>query len=231
EVGPGDHVIEIGAGLGSLTLALVETGARVTAIEIDDVLVPLLAEVVADSDVAVVHGDARAVDWAELTGGQSVVVVANLPYNIATPLVLDLLDEVPAVSRMLVMVQREAGERLAAEPGSPAFGLPSVKVRFWATAAVVGRVPASVFHPQPRVESVLVAIDRRDPPLVAEDPESLYALARAGFAGRRKMLRRSLRGLVEADDFGAADVDPEARAETLDTADWARLARAVDDRR
>ncbi|MDH4170647.1 MAG: 16S rRNA (adenine(1518)-N(6)/adenine(1519)-N(6))-dimethyltransferase RsmA [Acidimicrobiia bacterium] len=226
DIGPGDHVVEIGAGLGSLTLALAETGARVTAVEIDEALVAVLSEVVAGLDVEVVHADARALDWTDLTGGGSCILVANLPYNIATPLVLDLLDQVPEITRMLVMVQREAGERLAAAPGSAAYGLPSVKVRYWATARVTGRVPASVFHPRPRVESVLVEIRRRPDGQVAADADRLFALARAGFGVRRKMLRRALRGLVDEAGFAAAGIDPAARAETLDVDDWARLAAA-----
>jgi len=226
EVGAGDHVVEIGAGLGSLTLALAETGADVTAIEVDDALVPVLREVVADHAVTVVHADARELVWADITHGRPAVVVANLPYNIATPLVLDLLDDVPDIERLLVMVQREAGERLAAGPGSGAYGLPSVKVRYWARARIVGRVPASVFHPRPRVESVLVDIRRRPAPAQTSDCDRLFALARAGFAQRRKMLRRALRDAVTIDQLTAAGIDPEARAETLDVDDWARLADA-----
>jgi 16S rRNA (adenine1518-N6/adenine1519-N6)-dimethyltransferase len=155
------------------------------------------------------------------------VLVANLPYNVATPLVARLLDEVPAIARMVVMVQREVGERLAAGVGDPAYGAVSVKVAYWAMAAVVGRVPSTVFVPRPKVESVLVSIDRRpspavDPGIVA--PERLFALVRAGFGQRRKMLRRSLAGLVDAAVFEGADIRPEARAEDLDVVAWGRLA-------
>jgi 16S rRNA (adenine1518-N6/adenine1519-N6)-dimethyltransferase len=228
-VGPGDRVLEIGAGLGSLTLALADTGASVTAVELDKYLVPVLRSVVAEAgaDVTVVEGDAMALDWVALLGGGPWTLVANLPYNVATPLVLDLLDEVPAIERMLVMVQREVGERLAAAPGDEAYGLPSVKVAYWAEASVVGKVPPSVFVPQPKVESALVSIVRRPSPAVAAgdvDPASLFELARAGFGQRRKMLRRSLAGLVDETGFAAAGVRPEARAEELDVAAWGRLA-------
>src|SRR4051812_48518857 len=129
QVGPDTHVVEIGAGLGSLTLALVETGASVTAVELDRYLVPVLREVGADHPVRVVEGDAMRLDWAELLAEhERWTLVANLPYNVATPLVLDLLADVPAIERMLVMVQKEAGERLAAGPGSGVYGIPSVKV-------------------------------------------------------------------------------------------------------
>ena len=166
KVGAGDHVVEIGAGLGSLTLALAETGAAVTAVEVDRGIVPVLREVVADlANVRVVEADATTADWsALLAGSDDWTLVANLPYNVATPLVCDLLDDVPAIRSMLVMVQREVAERIAAPPGSKQYGAVSVKVAYWAKAAVVGLVPASVFVPRPNVESALVRIDRREPP-------------------------------------------------------------------
>jgi 16S rRNA (adenine1518-N6/adenine1519-N6)-dimethyltransferase len=229
-VGPGDHVVEIGAGLGSLTLALAGTGAAVTAVEIDRHLVPVLREVVAGTTVRVVEGDALALPWDEvLAGTDRWILVANLPYNVATPLVLDLLDGVPAIARMLVMVQREAGERLAAEVGDPAYGIPSVKVRYWATARLAGKVGPDVFLPRPRVESVLVEITRRDTPATDADPERLFTLVRAGFGQRRKMLRRSLAGLVTPEAFTAAGLRPEARAEELSVEDWGRLTTASAD--
>ncbi len=226
-VGPGDPVVEIGAGLGSLTLALAERGADVTAVEIDRHLLPVLRQVVAGTDVLVVEGDALTLDWHDLLGSHPRwSLVANLPYNIATPLVADLLDEVPAIENMLVMVQREAAERLAAGPGGRTYGIPSVKVAYWATAEIVGRVGPNVFLPRPKVESALVRIVRRPAPAVDADPERLFALVRAGFGQRRKMLRRSLAGMVDADAFVAAGVRPEARAEELDVAAWGRLADA-----
>jgi 16S rRNA (adenine1518-N6/adenine1519-N6)-dimethyltransferase len=227
-VGPADRVVEIGAGLGSLTLALAETGAKVTAVELDRRLVVVLREIVTPVGVRVVEGDAMRLDWPSvLDGPPGWVLVANLPYNVATPLVADLLDGVPAISRMLVMVQREVGERLAAGPGSGAYGAVSVKVAYWAAAKVVGQVPASVFVPRPKVASVLVEVVRRptpavDPTLVA--PARLFELVRAGFGQRRKMLRRSLAGLVAPESFACADVDPAARAEELDVVAWGRLA-------
>ena len=228
-VGPGDRVIEIGAGLGSLTLALAETGASVIAVEMDRYLLPVLATVVAGRDVAIVDGDARALDWDEVLGGtMGWSLVANLPYNVATPLVIDLLERVPAIESMLVMVQREVGERMAASAGSEAYGAVSVKVAYWATAKVVGKVPATVFVPQPKVESALVAIKRR--PVVAVpdvDYGAMFALVRAGFGQRRKMLRRSLAALVRVDVFACAGVRPEARAEELDVETWGRLARCA----
>ncbi len=230
EVGPGDRVVEVGPGLGSLTLALAETGASVTAVELDRHLLPILRRVVEPAGVRVVQGDAMTLDWDALLGGAAEgpwSLVANLPYNIATPLVLDLLAGVPAIGRMLVMVQREVGERLAAGVGAKAYGIPSVKVAYYAEASLVGRVPPTVFVPQPRVESVLVRLARRGRPPVDADPEPLFRLVTAGFNQRRKMLRRSLAGLVGPDDFARAGVRPEARAEELTLADWARLVTAV----
>jgi 16S rRNA (adenine1518-N6/adenine1519-N6)-dimethyltransferase len=224
-VGPGDRVVEIGAGLGSLTLALAETGAAVTAVELDRHLVPLLRETVEPHGVTVVEADAMRLDWDGLLGDEEWVLVANLPYNVATPLVADILDGVPAVRRMLVMVQKEVGERLAASPGDKAYGGVSVKVAYWATARVAGLVPPTVFLPKPNVDSALVAIERRAEPATDAPRERLFQLVRAGFGQRRKMLRRSLAGLVTPEDFACAGVRPEARAEELDVAAWGRLAR------
>ena len=236
EVGPGDRVVEVGAGLGSLTRALAEAGAQVTAVEVDPGLAGILRDTVASVGVTVVEADAMTLDWDGLLGPQpgEWVLVANLPYNIATPLVGDLLDGVPAIRRMLVMVQREVGERLAADAGAEAYGAISVKVAYWATAKVVGRVPAAVFVPRPAVESVLVDIQRREHPAV--DPSvvpvgDLFELVRAGFGQRRKMLRRSLEALIGPEQFALAEIPPTARAEELDVVAWGRLAAARSGRR
>jgi 16S rRNA (adenine1518-N6/adenine1519-N6)-dimethyltransferase len=232
----GHQVVEIGAGLGSLTLALVEAGASVTAVEIDRHVLPVLRAQVEASGVQVVEADALTLDWSELLGdGPSAAgswsLVANLPYNVAVPLVIRVLEEAPQVSSLLVMVQREVGERLAASAGDEAYGAVSVKVAYWATSAVVGRVSASVFIPRPRVESVLVRLDRR-PERVGGDAdgpgseryERLFSVVRAGFAHRRKMLRRSLDGQVCADAFDAVGIRSTARAEELSLDEWERLA-------
>jgi 16S rRNA (adenine1518-N6/adenine1519-N6)-dimethyltransferase len=228
-VGPGDKVVEIGAGLGSLTLALADTGAGVVAVELDRYVTPVLRSLVEPKGVRVVEGDALRLDWGDLLGaGGPWVLVANLPYNVATPLVLTLLERAPMIGRMLVMVQREAGERLAAGPGDPAYGAVSVKVAYRARAAVVGRVPATVFVPQPNVESVLVSVERREAPAVAVDEARFLSLVEAGFAHRRKMLRGALAGLVDTAAFAAAGVRPEARAEELDVETWGRLTRCAE---
>ena len=227
-VGVGDRVVEVGPGLGALTLALLETGAEVTAVEIDDVLVDVLEEVAGDhGSLRIVHADAMGVDWESLLGAGPWTLVANLPYNVSVPLVCDLLDDVPAIVRLVVMVQLEVADRLVASPGDDAYGLPSVKVAYHAEARKVGRVPPSVFLPRPRVDSALVDVVRRPEPLVAADPEVLFRLVRAGFAHRRKMLRGALRGIVDEAGLVAAGVDPTLRAEDLDLAQWAAIAAGV----
>jgi len=226
KLSPTDHVVEIGAGLGSLTTALAETGAAVTAIEIDHGIVPVLRSVVADLErVTVIEGDAQELPWHELLAASTQwVLVANLPYNVGTPLVLDLLDTVPEIARMLVMVQREVAERIVASPRTSAYGAITVKVAYWATARIVGYVPSTVFVPQPKVESALVEITRRPTPAVADiDPTALFTLVKAGFAHRRKMLRGTLGGLVTPEQFEQAGIAPMARAEELDVHAWGRL--------
>lgn len=230
-VGPGDQVLEIGAGLGSLTLALVETGANVTAVELDKYLVPILRTVVGDHDVRVIEGDAMKLDWPVTLGEASWTLVANLPYNVATPLVMDLLDDVASITTMLVMVQREVGERMAAPPGSKIYGAVSVKIAYAATAEVVGIVPPTVFIPKPRVDSALVRIVRRTTPRVEEvSRAALFSVIETGFAQRRKMLRGALRPLFgDASEqiLLDAEVDPTARAETLDVLAFGRIAAAA----
>ena len=229
-IGPGDFVLEIGAGLGSLTLALAETGAQIYAVEIDNGIVAVLRTVVAElENVHVMHCDALTMDWRPLTEtSPKWHVIANLPYNVATPLVADLLDRVPAVEHMLVMVQREVGERLVAAPRTGAYGAVSVKIGYWATAGIVGDVPATVFLPKPKVASVLVDIVRRATPAVdGVDASQLFALVRAGFGQRRKMLRRALSEIVAPSAFAVAEVSPVSRAEEVDLAAWGRLCLAV----
>ena len=227
DVGPGDFVLEIGPGLGSLTLALVETGATIAAIEVDRYLLPALRSVVEPLGVELHHADALTASYDEILGDREATVVANLPYNVATPLVLHLLETVPQVTRMLVMVQREVGERMAARVGDEGYGAVSLRVDYFAAATVVGRVPATVFHPKPKVESALVAIRRRphvkiDPSVVSE--EVLFDVVRTAFAHRRKMLRGTLSAWATPEMFAAADVAPTARPEELTVDDFARLA-------
>ena len=206
EVGPGDLVLEIGAGLGSLTLALVETGAEVQAMEVDRYLLAPLRSVVEPHGVTVHHADALNANYNEILGGREAAIIANLPYNVATPLVLHLLESQPLIKRMLVMVQKEVGERFAAQAGDEAYGAASLRVQYFADAKVVGKIGPSVFYPKPNVDSALVSIVRRDS--VRIDPNEvseadLFEVIRMSFAQRRKMLRRSLNGWASEGVFVA----------------------------
>lgn len=223
-VGPGDRVVEVGPGLGSLTLALLETGASVTAIEMDRFLIPILTHIVEPKGATIVHADAMDVNWREVLGQGTWTMVANLPYNVATPLVLQVLDDAPMIERMLVMVQREVGERFAATPRSKAYGAVSVKTAWAAVARVVGKVPPTVFVPQPKVDSALVHFQRHAEVGEREERDRVFALVDAGFATRRKMLRNTLAGMVDDACFERAGVAPTARAEELDLDAWRRLA-------
>jgi 16S rRNA (adenine1518-N6/adenine1519-N6)-dimethyltransferase len=228
-------VLEIGPGLGSLTLALLDAGHDVVALELDDRLAAVLRTVVADAGarVRVEHGDAMRVDLAALLAlaPSPRACVSNLPYNVAVPVVVRLLEEADAVERILVMVQREVGERLAAGVGDPQYGAVSVKVAYFAEAQVVGLVPPTVFMPKPKVDSALVRLRRRSaPPVSVPSADGLFTLVRAGFAQRRKMLRRSLApvlGNATPDVLAAAGVAPTARAEALGLDDWAAVARSA----
>jgi len=162
EVGPGDLVLEIGAGLGSLTLALIETGAEVQAMEVDRYLLEPLRSVVEPHGVTVHHADALNANYSEILGGREAAIIANLPYNVATPLVLHLLESQPLIKRMLVMVQKEVGERFAAQAGDEAYGAASLRVQYFADAKVVGKIGPSVFYPKPNVDSALVSIVRAE---------------------------------------------------------------------
>jgi 16S rRNA (adenine1518-N6/adenine1519-N6)-dimethyltransferase len=230
DVGPSDRVLEIGPGIGSLTVALAETGAHVVALELDRYLLPVLDEVVGDApNVEVAQGDALVADLDALMGSHEWACVSNLPYNVATPMVVRLLEEFPAMSRCLVMVQREVGERLVAGPGTKAYGAVSLKVAYYANARIVDTVAATVFVPPPNVESALVRFDRHAaPPVEVPSPDALFHLVRTGFAQRRKTLRRALApALGDRTEavLAAAGIDGWARAEALDLADWARVCR------
>lgn len=231
-IAPGQQVLEVGPGLGALTLALVEAGARVVAVERDRALAPLLEEVLAGLDVRLLWGDALKVDLRRAVGRRDTAMVANLPYQIATPLLLDLLEEVPRIRSYTVMVQREVGERIAARPGTDPYGAVSAKVAWFATAVVAARVSRRVFWPPPEVESVIVRLDRRARPPVAGSRAATFRVIEAGFAQRRKTIRNALRGggWAAADVERAlerAGIDGRARAEVLGLAEFAALARAL----
>ena len=233
QVQSGDRVLEIGPGIGSLTVALLEAGAAVTALELDEHVIPALEETVGTDAVQIVRGDALRVDFDELlpVDGRPWCMVSNLPYNVATPIVMRVLESVPRIASMLVMVQREVGERMAAGPGTKAYGAVSVKIAYYGHARVVGTVSPSVFIPAPKVDSALVRIVRyTEPPVVVPSEARLFALVRAGFGQRRKMLRGALRAELGDDVehiLESANIDGRVRAETLTLEQWAALARVV----
>ena len=232
-VASGDRVLEVGAGLGSLTVALAAVGANVLAVEFDRRLVAALGEVASPlPNVRVELGDAMRMDWARLLPGRGWKMVSNLPYNIAVPLVAGMLEDVPAIGSFLVMVQREVGERLVALPGEGAYGAVSVRVAYFAETSMVRRVPASVFWPRPSVESVLVRMVRRAEPPVTVARDRVFRVVEAGFAERRKTMRNALRRLgLSVHDAGQAlercGLEPNVRAERLSLEDFARLAETV----
>ncbi|MHB1137750.1 MAG: 16S rRNA (adenine(1518)-N(6)/adenine(1519)-N(6))-dimethyltransferase RsmA [Microthrixaceae bacterium] len=229
-VGPGDHVVEVGPGLGSLTLALADTGADVLALEKDEALVPLLAQVLGSRGVrhvTVRTADALEADWPSvLAGAPSWTFVANLPYNVAVPIVLSVLEHAPMVQRLVVMVQREVAERLAAGPGGRTIGIPSLRVAWYGTAELLDIVPPEVFVPPPRIESALLGIVRRPPPSTTVGEAEVLDLVTRGYRQRRKMLRSTLGGLVSPATFDAAGIDPTTRPEQLSIQDWVDLAVA-----
>jgi 16S rRNA (adenine1518-N6/adenine1519-N6)-dimethyltransferase len=232
DVGPGDRVVEVGAGLGSLTLALAATGAKVRAIEFDRALLPALREVTAGVNVELIAGDATRIDWADELNGGPWILCANLPYNVAVPVVMAVLEDAPTVGRLVVLVQREVGERLVARPGSAHYGPVSVRVAYRATGELTRRVPPSVFWPRPNVESVVARLERSSPPPVEVEPERLWRVVDAGFAERRKTMRSAVVRLgVErgrADDLlREQGIDPRARAEQLSLQEFARIAEAL----
>lgn len=236
DVQPGERVVEIGPGLGSLTLGLLEAGASVVAVEIDPVLAGRLPTTVADhvpdlGDRLVVVG-ADALDVTSLPGEPPTALVANLPYNVAVPVLLTFLERFDSLQRVLVMVQAEVADRLAAQPGNRTYGVPSVKAAWYASARRAGTVGRAVFWPVPNVDSALVALERREPPETTATREQVFAVVDAAFAQRRKMLRSALAGIAgsaaaAAAALEAAGVDPQARGETLDVAAFARVAEQL----
>jgi len=231
----GERVVEVGPGLGSLTLGLLEAGASVVAVEIDPTLARQLPETVAGRSaelaarLTVVPAD--ALDVTELPGEPPTALVANLPYNVAVPVLLTFLERFDTLERVLVMVQAEVADRLAAPPGSKVYGVPSVKAAWYASARRAGTVGRSVFWPAPNVDSALVALERREPPATTATRQQVFAVVDAAFAQRRKTLRAALSrtaGSGEAAErvLVAAGVDPSARGETLTVTDFARIAEA-----
>ncbi|AJE84816.1 Dimethyladenosine transferase [Streptomyces albus] len=236
DVRPEDVVVEVGPGLGSLTLALLEAADRVTAVEIDEVLAAALPATVAArlperaERFALVHRDALRV--TELPGPPPTALVANLPYNVAVPVLLHMLETFPSIERTLVMVQSEVADRLAAAPGSKVYGVPSVKANWYAEVKRAGAIGRSVFWPAPNVDSGLVSLVRREsPPVTTATRKQVFAVVDAAFAQRRKTLRAALAGWAGSaaaaeEALRAAGVSPQARGEALTVEEFARIAEA-----
>ena len=218
-------VVEVGAGTGTLTLALAATGAKLVSYEIDHGLRPLLSEVTAGLEVDLRFADVMKVDLIDELGEGPWTMVANLPYNVGTPTVLDALRRVKAIDRFVVMVQQEVAERLTAVPGNRQYGLPSVVAGIHSTARIAFKVPPQVFYPSPKVGSAVVVLDRIE---AASRAERAIKIAAVAFNQRRKMLRRSLRGIFDEPTsvMESAEISPTLRAEDLGPDDYLRLAEA-----
>ena len=231
-----DVVVEIGPGLGSLTLALLEVAGRVVAVELDEKLATLLPDTIAayaphQADrFEVVLGDAMRIQ--AVPGPPPTALVANLPYNVSVPVLLHMLTLLPSLRRGLVMVQAEVADRLAAVPGSKVYGVPSVKAAWFAEVRRAGSVGRNVFWPAPNVDSGLVAWTRREPPVTTATRQQVFAVVDAAFAQRRKALRGALRGLAGSSEAATAalehaGVDPMTRGESLTVTEFARIAEGL----
>ena len=235
-VGPDDVVVEVGPGLGSLTLALLPVVRHVTAVEVDPRLAGALEETVRDLQPGNLHRlrlvAADALTVTKLPGPDPTALVANLPYNISVPVVLSFLQHFPSLKRVLVMVQLEVAERLAAKPGSKTYGVPSVKAAWYGDVELAGKVGRTVFWPVPNVDSGLVSLVRRDPPRTTASREEVFRCIDAAFAQRRKSLRAALAGWAGSaaraeTALRAAGIDPRTRGEQLDIVAFARIAEAA----
>ncbi|MGO3885204.1 MAG: 16S rRNA (adenine(1518)-N(6)/adenine(1519)-N(6))-dimethyltransferase RsmA [Mycetocola sp.] len=232
-VQPGENVVEVGPGLGSLTLGILEAGAHVTAVEIDPRLAARLAQTVAErapeSEITVVPADALEITELERAPHR---LVANLPYNVSVPVLLHFLEHFPGLQAGVVMVQAEVGHRLAATPGSKIYGSPSVKASWYGQWRLVGQVSRQIFWPVPNVDSVLVGFERADTlPGTEEERLATFRIVDLAFQQRRKMLRGALSplfgsGAAASAVLEAAGVSPEARGEALEMDDFLRIARA-----
>jgi 16S rRNA (adenine1518-N6/adenine1519-N6)-dimethyltransferase len=235
-IGPGDVVVEVGPGLGSLTLGLLEVAKRVVAVEVDPLLAGRLPATIAEyapdhlDAFEVVLGDAMRIE--EIPGPPPTALVANLPYNVSVPVLIHMLTLLPSLERGLVMVQAEVADRLAAGPGSKIYGVPSVKAAWFADVRRAGSIGRNVFWPAPNVDSGLVAWTRCDPPDTTATREQVFTVIDAAFATRRKQIRAALRPLAGSSEAAEralthAGIDPTARGEVLTVADFARIAEGM----
>lgn len=235
-VGPEDIVLEVGPGLGSLTLGLLEVAHRVVAIEIDEILAGALPATIAEfapdqvDQFEVVLADAMRI--TAVPGPAPTALVANLPYNVSVPVLLHLFELLPTINTGLVMVQSEVAHRLAAPPGSRTYGVPSVKAAWYADVKLAGKIGRNVFWPMPNVDSALVAWTRREPPSDAVPREKVFAVIDAAFAQRRKTLRSTLTGIAGSAAAAekalvAAGVSPQARGEAISVEDFTRITACL----
>lgn len=240
EIGPEDYVLEIGPGIGVMTQAMAERAHKVVAIEIDRALIPVLSETLEGLDnVEVIHADVMDVDLkaliAEKFDGKKPKVVANLPYYITTPIIMMLLEEQIPVSDIVVMIQKEVADRIAAKPSTKAYGALSVATQYYSEPSIIAKVPRTVFMPQPNVDSIVIRMEiREEPPVVLDNPTLFFKVVKAAFGQRRKTLHNALNAGgfgnskdQTADFLRSCDIDPQRRGETLTIEEFAKLANYI----
>lgn len=236
KIGPGDLILEVGPGIGTLTQALAETGADVKSVEIDESLLPILRKTLEGYDnVEIIHGDILKVDLKDITGGKPFTVAANLPYYITTPIIFSLLEANLPLKRIVVMVQKEVAERMAAQPGTKAYGPLSLALQYYSEPQLAIPVPAHDFMPAPKVDSMVVVCEKRESPIVNVDASLYVKVVRAAFSQRRKMLRTCLKSMVRPGDtaeawMARAGIEPTRRGESLTIEEFGKLAESWEEK-
>ena len=232
QIGPGDLVLEIGPGIGTLTQALAETGAQVKSVEIDQSLLPVLAKTLEGyTNVEIIPGDVLKVDLGEITQHEPFTVAANLPYYITTPIIFALLEQQLPLKRLVVMVQKEVAERMTAGPGTKDYGPLSLALQYYSEPRLALSVPARDFMPAPKVDSMVVVCEKREQPPVDADPKLFFQVVRAAFSQRRKMLSNCLKSLGLSSDqvktlMERAGIDGKRRGESLSMEEFGKLTKA-----
>jgi len=232
EIKSGEQILEIGSGLGSLTCELAKISS-VVALEFDRYLMAKFLEVIENNGVAgnveIIHADAMKIDWKTFfaTRKGNWKMVANLPYNIASPLLITILEEAPQVKEIFVMVQKEVADRFAAQPGGSSYGIPSVKSQYWSEVTVIGKISPEVFYPIPRVDSALLQFKRRKIPKPV-NIDLFNQIVRKAFSQRRKMLRKTIGSSYDSKIFTEVGIDPRSRPEELSIENWVNLANRMD---
>lgn len=237
DVGPEDLVIEIGPGVGTLTAQLLKIAKRVVAIELDDTLIPILTEELGEYlNFSLIHNDALKVNFDEVIGDeQSVKLVANLPYYVTTPIIVKLLKEKHKFKSLTIMIQKEVAERMNAEPGNKDYGALTLLVQYYCNTKIVRKVPPACFIPRPKVDSIVIRLDKLDEPKVQVDNEKLFFdIIRSSFNMRRKTLWNGVKSIGPAKEkleaaFEKAGVDPKRRGETLSIQEFATLSNCINE--